>query len=110
MVRVPRFYGIILRRGQRSRVCQDRLHALRATLDEEMREDRSLFDQDADLISFSAGMSPGDASIDVERLKAEGMVEGVDFCVTARLGRSISALPGWLDPVADEGCVSLIAP
>ncbi len=96
MVTLPMFFGIVLKRSAKSVPHEERLDAFRKTLPEEMRNDRSLFDQDDGLVAWSAGMSMQDVAIDIQRLTAAGLVEGEDFAVTAKLGRTGGKLPEWL--------------
>lgn len=107
MVRNPRFFGVIVRRSERSKACEERLAEFKSTLDDEMRSDRQLLDMDECLVAFSAGMSMSDTSRDVERLKADGLIEGIDFCITTSRDRNLGHLPTWLVPAAEEGCVEL---
>ncbi len=108
MVKVPRFYGIILKRSSKTRACEDRWDSFLATLQLDMRNDRLNHDRNVHLMSFSAGMSMEDALADVKRLEKDGLVQGVDFCLTSKLGKSVSKLPDWLVLDASNGTVGLV--
>jgi hypothetical protein len=101
MIKIPMYFGIVVKKSDKSKIAEDSFCDRMARLDEDMRSDKLLIDEDADLMSFCAGMGDQDVLYEKTTLEGLGLQDGIDFFVTSspQLGR----LPDWLEKADMRG-------
>jgi hypothetical protein len=98
-VQTPAFFGLILRKNERTRRFIDRWIE---NLLEISPDARSHLDEDEHLIAFSVAMNGHDLQSAVEELEGQRAVYGSDFVATGSPDGVLGDIPSWLSEKSER--------